>query len=493
MDPQLLELIFSAVLSGTVEALAGKTLEGAAGKLAERFRSGVEDRSLEQAAAAVRQAVEAARADLVEDFWAGEDEHSRDVVELLRHPPFAEEVTRRVLFQGQPDFGRLRQYYLTQGGEEPPSERWEALEPPLAAFFDAVERHLAADPDVGPVVRHSQQLARLDKLEGSAGIIAAASREVQRLEAQVAASTEKTADRVGLLVEAAGRQEAHLGEMTALLRQAVEKLGGAPAEMVSASHLTTGEIEYLRLLRKECDQLPLAEDRRGGKEKQGQKRASLANVYVDLETTQRPGLEVVLDRLGAPEGEAERAKWKKQLYSSSSRTVAESFRAWVEYSRHHPSYSAASDRERPIPDRHHGKVVSDDLPTAWGSEGVIVGEAVGPLTALEALARHRHLVLLGDPGSGKSTLVNHLAATLAGGLTGDEPEWAEVLEGRFAEPLFPLRVVLRRWSAGLEPGTEVTVHRVHRALCDQAEGLDLERLLARLHDPHTLVLFDGLD
>ncbi len=47
-----------------------------------------------------------------------------------------------------------------------------------------------------------------------------------------------------------------------------------------------------------------------------------------------------------------------------------------------------------------------------------------PLPALEAVAANRGMVLLGDPGSGKSTFVNHLAHCLA----------RHALESKQAEP-----------------------------------------------------------
>ena len=47
-----------------------------------------------------------------------------------------------------------------------------------------------------------------------------------------------------------------------------------------------------------------------------------------------------------------------------------------------------------------------------------------PLPALEAVAANRGMVLLGDPGSGKSTFVNHLAHCLA----------QHALESKQAEP-----------------------------------------------------------
>ncbi len=61
-----------------------------------------------------------------------------------------------------------------------------------------------------------------------------------------------------------------------------------------------------------------------------------------------------------------------------------------------------------------------------------------PLTALEATAQTPHLVLLGDPGSGKSSFVRHLTARLARARL----DGAEAYEG--TRDLLPIFVILRR-------------------------------------------------
>ena len=110
----------------------------------------------------------------------------------------------------------------------------------------------------------------------------------------------------------------------------------------------------------------------------------------------------------------------------------------------------------------------------WVEDEDALRRAMRKVTALEALANRRRLVLLGKPGSGKSTFVNHLAYAMAGGLLDEEPGWSAMLEDRFATPLFPIRVILRRVSATLTPASKPGVALINDAL-QAATGLDADR------------------
>ncbi len=73
--------------------------------------------------------------------------------------------------------------------------------------------------------------------------------------------------------------------------------------------------------------------------------------------------------------------------------------------------------------------------------------------ALRALAEHPKAVLLGDPGSGKTTFVNHLTLCLAmAELEPDQP-WLRRLEGWSPGWLLPVRIVLREFAAQAVPAT----------------------------------------
>jgi formylglycine-generating enzyme required for sulfatase activity len=141
------------------------------------------------------------------------------------------------------------------------------------------------------------------------------------------------------------------------------------------------------------------------------------------------------------------------------------------------------------------------------------------VSAITELNRHRRLVLLGDPGSGKSTFVNFVALCLAGAilqqttgqrapadlklLTAPLPT-AEGEEGAEVQPwdhgaLLPVRIVLREFAArGLPPAGEPATadhlwtyigSELHRA------GLADYRAFLRktLLEQGGLILLDGLD
>ncbi|MBK9713421.1 MAG: SUMF1/EgtB/PvdO family nonheme iron enzyme [Kouleothrix sp.] len=130
-----------------------------------------------------------------------------------------------------------------------------------------------------------------------------------------------------------------------------------------------------------------------------------------------------------------------------------------------------------------------------------------PLTALEAVARGKppRLMLLGAPGSGKSTFVNHLVLCLAGAaLTerglGDpqvDGDWLDRLDRWRPGALLPVRVILRDFAA-FPPLAEskhgslaLLLDFLRQSLGPNAEALD--RLRAELTNGHAILLLDGLD
>jgi formylglycine-generating enzyme required for sulfatase activity len=117
-----------------------------------------------------------------------------------------------------------------------------------------------------------------------------------------------------------------------------------------------------------------------------------------------------------------------------------------------------------------------------------------PMSALEAASRFDRLVLLGDPGAGKSTFVSHLALRLAQAeLQGDG---LERLSGWTRGSLVPVHVVLR----DLARSPRVSQGGTAAALWDFVEGMlseaDLAAVAPVLRERlggGALLLLDGLD
>jgi formylglycine-generating enzyme required for sulfatase activity len=126
---------------------------------------------------------------------------------------------------------------------------------------------------------------------------------------------------------------------------------------------------------------------------------------------------------------------------------------------------------------------------------------------LEAVARGNppRLMLLGAPGGGKSTFVNHLVLCLAGtaiaahtmDVSQPEDDWLARLDGWQLGALLPVRVVLREFAAfpgitrAARGSLSTLLEYLRETLGAQADAFELLR--SALTDGHAILLFDGLD
>ena len=120
------------------------------------------------------------------------------------------------------------------------------------------------------------------------------------------------------------------------------------------------------------------------------------------------------------------------------------------------------------------------------------------IQAVEAVAAVPRLVILGQPGGGKSTLVNHLVTQLAQKRLGKTIAKGKLAGWRPDEKPLPVRIVLRRFAAWLPPETKhgsagLVWNYIEQQLeqCGCKEFFPL--LKQRLTEETGAVFFDGLD
>jgi formylglycine-generating enzyme required for sulfatase activity len=115
-----------------------------------------------------------------------------------------------------------------------------------------------------------------------------------------------------------------------------------------------------------------------------------------------------------------------------------------------------------------------------------------PMSALEVASEIDRLVLLGDPGAGKSTFVNYLALRLACAASGQDVN----LPGWTRGSLIPVRVVLRDVARSphlSESGTAAALWAFIEESLVAADLADAAPALKERLDGRVILLLDGLD
>ncbi|MFZ1505559.1 MAG: SUMF1/EgtB/PvdO family nonheme iron enzyme [Anaerolineae bacterium] len=396
------------------------------------------------------------------EFGGETDATGALLTDLLDQPSFLLRVAEIMLLNERPDMAQLRAEFEPRLG----AERWAQSQRPLLRFLQELDRGLLADEVWGPTLREFRSEATLASI-----------------------------DRTMLTLHRA------LDQISAQMTALPGGVAQAVAQRLHPLDMADLEKSYLRGLYADCSDVPLASGSAPPDAAQN-RRPRLQRIYVDLDTTTPPALDRVYARLGIAAADRTRAEGvlRKAVREApddatpgrsgrgEERLTIAALRAWV--------------GERGQDEDKRAKDLEEQLRVAPG----LLRPALADLGVLEAIGQHRQLVILGDPGSGKSTLTRRLAAGLAAVVRDDlaesERDWATALTGAFNHWLLPVRIVLSRWAAHLPQGDRGCADdliaeclRLLKASGSLEGPRQKEHFLARLMaaPPTALLLLDGLD
>ena len=332
---------------------------------------------------------------------------------------------------------------------------------------------------------------RIAELEATLQIpgLPAAAREA--VEAQLRALRESAAPGVNnsgtLYGNAAG---VNLGTMQAFF-------GGKPGE--------AGEIllrDYLNALETSCQQLGLGrlrERRRSGADRTTTPPLRLQAVYTSLTTD---GTDVIVHRRERPARRVQQLiKWQHKHSCAPDDVPPEQVRQMRFTTNRLPSSSPIHSGQQEAPKRLWSSRSTAFLPsdvdfTSIAPETPIRFVVTRPELALEAIQANLRLVLLGEPGHGKSTVLRYLALLLARRLRGepvDIPGWPnDILPVPILCPLGSVAAALETHGGD----ADAALWQVLGDVLDGEQGISAglrDFLKPALRGKGTLLLFDGLD
>lgn len=473
--------ILAAVLGGAVKGVAATATRAALAPLVSKLQTAILGAPPTAWDQAVKAALAKAARHVEESADLGSGTVRKRVAILLSYQETAEEISRAALFGEKWNLDRLSVIYrrIAEADEATVSED-EAIQAELALepCLELVVSELKRDSAVGGLIALARQIASAARLESAAVLTNELLTKIEQSAGRTAAANEAASE---TLRQVEGHTRAAAETQGAIL---AESRRGRPAGFKP----TEAEKRYLTWLLSQCDDVPLMGEKRAlPGERRGEGETSLRKIYVTLATKWGPTWNLVCDRLELASGQREALRSAVQELVPEPAAGKEAGKAAVDLGADDEPLLAALRRV----DAAFLKKRPDLLTLVASPERL--RQALEPWTSWEALAKERTSVLLGRPGSGKSSLVQRLAAHAAASRLGRPETGPESEERTSIVDCFPVRIVVRPWGARAVKDSTPQERLLQLAFETQATQVGWEAWQERLHLPGTLVIFDGLD